>query len=181
MAITGHSEGQSVIPPFELVNVVDGKSIAVKNAAGCSGLVVIFTSLKCPYDQHYQDRIKALQEKYNGRISFYLINSNPGADDDEVKMKAASGSWGSNMPYLSDKKQIALKALGATRSMESILLKPEGSGYKILYQGAIDDNPQVHHDTGKDFLDDALGEFLAGKSITVATERVIGCTIRKVN
>lgn len=181
IGISSYAFGQNIIQPFELVNVMDGKTTAVKNCNSCAGMVVIFTSLKCPYDHHYQDRIKALLERYGSKISFYLVNSNPGADEDEPKMKAAMNSWGYNLPYLSDKKQITMKTLGATRTPEAVLLKPEGTGFKILYQGAIDDNPQVHHDTGKDFLHDAISEFLAGKSVAVSSERVIGCTIRKAN
>ena len=48
-----------------------------------------------------------------------------------------------------------------------------------MYQRAIDDNPQVHHDTDVNFLENAIKDVLAGKNPTVATERVIGCTIRK--
>lgn len=171
--------GQSAIQPFELMNVVDDKMVSVKACSGCVGTVVIFTSLKCPYDQHYQERIKNLYEKYAGKISFFLIDSNPGADDDESKMKAAYANWNMNIPFLSDKSQVGLKTLNATRTPEAFLLKSDGSGLKIVYQGAIDDNPQVHNDTGKNFLDDAMAELVAGKPIKVPAERVIGCTIRK--
>ena len=176
-----YSFGQGITQPFDLMNVADGKTVSVKSCQSCAGTVVIFTSLKCPYDQHYRDRIKALIEKYDGRISFFLINSNPGADEDESKMKAVYAAWGSSIPYLSDKKQIALKALNATRTPEAFLLKPEGNGLKILYQGAIDDNPQVHTDTGKNFLDDAITELVSGKPIANTSQRVVGCTIRKTN
>jgi peroxiredoxin len=167
------------IPTFDLLNVADGKAVAVKSCQGCQGVVVIFTSLKCPYDQHYQDRIKALNEKYKNKISFFLINSNPGTDDDESKMKAANTDWGTNIPYLSDKKQLALKALNATRTPQAFLLKQDGSNLSIAYQGAIDDNPQVRDDTGKNYLDDAIAELISGKSITNPAQRVIGCIIRK--
>jgi hypothetical protein len=170
---------QGVIQPFDLLNVADGKTVSVKNCQGCAGAVVIFTSLKCPYDQHYQDRIKALQEKYSGKISFFLVNSNPGADDDEEKMKVKAPNWGPNIPYLSDKKQTAMKSLSASRTPEAFLLKPEGNGLKIIYQGSIDDNPQVHTDTGKNYLEDAITDLLAGKAVAVPSQRVVGCTIRK--
>ena len=171
--------GQAPIQPFELLNVADSQTVTVKSCQGCQGVVVIFTSLKCPYDQHYQDRIKKLQEKYNGKVSFFMINSNPGVDEDETKMKASYSGWNSSIPLLSDKNQTAMKTLNATRTPEAVLLKQEGNGLKTIYQGAIDDNPQVHNDTGKNFLDDAIGELVSGNPIKVPTERVIGCTIRK--
>lgn len=171
--------GQTIVQPFEMINVADDKMVSVRPCSGCVGVVAVFTSLKCPYDQHYQERIKNLSEKYAGKISFFLINSSPGADEDESRMKAAYTNWNTTIPFLSDKSQLGLKTLNATRTPEAILLKSEGNGLKVVYQGAIDDNPQVHHDTSKNFLDDAITELVAGKPIKVPTERVIGCTIRK--
>jgi thiol-disulfide isomerase/thioredoxin len=172
---------QGTVQPIELMNVVDGKTVSISPCSGCKGVVVIFTSLNCPYDQHYQDRIKALYEKYNGRISFYLINANPGTEENDEKMKAAYAKWNMSIPYLADKSQAAMVAFNAKRTPEAILLTPEGKALKIVYQGAIDDNPQVHTDTSKDFLDDAISELTSGKPIKVPAERVIGCIIRKVN
>lgn len=177
--ITAQASAQGTIRPFELHHVADGKSVAVKNCSGCVGAVVIFTSVKCPYDQLYHDRIKALNEKFSSKISFFLINASPGADEDEASMKGAYSNWATNIPYLSDKKQLALQTLGATRTSEAFLLKPDGNEMKVVFRGPIDDNPQVHHDTGKDYLHHAIEELLAGKPITIPNERVAGCIIRK--
>jgi AhpC/TSA family len=171
--------GQGMSSSIELLNVVDGKTTAIKACADCKGVVVIFTSLVCAYDQHYRERIKALVEKYSGSISFFLINANPGSEESEIKMKEAYQTWGLTIPFLSDKKQTAMTMLNVKRTPEAVLLKSENGTLKTIYQGAIDDNPQVHHDTGVNFLDDAIGALISGKPIKVAAERAIGCTIRK--
>jgi hypothetical protein len=173
------SFGQVLSEPIELLNVADGKMVSLTPCANCKGAVVIFTSLACPYDQHYRDRIKSLIEKHAGSVSFFLINSNPGPDEDEGMMKTAYTAWGISIPLLSDKDQLAMNALGVKRTPESVLLKPNGKGLTIIYQGAIDDNPQVHHDTGNNFLDEAIGALISNQSPKVASERVIGCTIKK--
>ncbi len=173
------SLGQTISQPIELPNMMDGKMISITPGQGCQGVVVIFTDLNCPYDQHYQDRIKALSEKYASRISFFLINANPTSEQDEIKLKVAYQKWDVSIPYLSDKKQIAVAALNAKKTPEAVLLKPMGNGLNTIYLGAIDDNPQVHHDTGNNFLDEAIQSLLAGQAPKVASERVIGCTIRK--
>jgi thiol-disulfide isomerase/thioredoxin len=173
----GHA--QAIVEPIQLPNVADGKIVTIAPCASCKGVVVIFTSLSCPYDQHYRDRIKSLSEKYAGQVSFFLINANPGEDEAAPKMKAAYDGWGLSVPYLSDKSQTAMTAFNAKRTPEAVLLKPNGNGLTVIYQGAIDDNPQVHNDTGINFLDDAIGALLANQSPRVTTERVIGCTIKK--
>lgn len=164
---------------IELLNVADDKITSIKPCAGCKAAVAIFISIGCPYDQHYQERIKTLVEKFGSSVSFFLVNSNPEPSENEVKMKEALASWALNIPYLSDKNQTAMLALNAKRTPEAVLLKPTGNVLKTVYQGAIDDNPQVHHDTGKDFLRDAIEELISGKPVKVATERVIGCSIRR--
>ena len=173
------ANGQTIVEPIQLPNVVDGKLTSLLPCPSCKGVVVIFTSLACPYDQHYRDRIKLLSEKYAGNVSLFLINANPGDEESESKMKTAYDGWGLSVPYLADKMQVAMTALNVKRTPESVVLKPDGKGLTIIYQGAIDDNPQVHHDTGNNFLDDAIGALVSNQPPKVPTERVIGCTIKK--
>lgn len=179
LAVTSAVAQSSSYSPIDLVNVVDGKSVTVRPCVNCLTAVVVFHSLKCPYDAHYADRIKKLVEAYGNKVSFFLVNANPEADEQADKMKAAYASWGMNIPYLADKDQMLMIALNAKKTPEAVLLKQEGGQFKVVYQGAIDDNPQVHHDTDINFLENAIKEVLAGKNPAVATERVIGCTIRK--
>jgi hypothetical protein len=177
--VMGVASAQTVFTPTELLNAVDGTNVSIKPCASCTALVVVFHSLKCPYDLHYAARIKKLVDQYGSGISFFLVNANPEAEEQPDKMKAAYAAWGLTIPYLADKDQTVMNALGAKKTPEAILLKKEGAQLKVVYQGAIDDNPQVHHDTGVNFLENAIKDLMAGKNPTVATERVIGCTIRK--
>jgi thiol-disulfide isomerase/thioredoxin len=170
---------QTGFTPTELVNVVDGKPVSIQPCGTCVAMVVVFHSLKCPYDLHYAARIKKLVDQYGTNVSFFLVNANPDAEEQPDKMKAAYAGWGFNIPYLADKEQIVMTALAAKKTPEAVLLKKEGAKLKVVYQGAIDDNPQVHHDADVNFLENAINDLLAGKNPAVATERVIGCTIRK--
>jgi hypothetical protein len=171
--------GQGISGSIELLNVNDGNATVINPCANCKGVVVIFTSLACAYDQHYRERIKAIVKKYSGRVSFFLINANPGSEESEAKMEEAYKTWDMSIPFLTDKKQLAMSVFNVKRTPEAVLLKSEKGTLKIIYQGAIDDNPQVHHDTGKNYLDDAIAAILSGKLPAVASERAIGCTIRK--
>lgn len=181
LAIFFWGNGQGISSSLELLNVNDGKPTAIEACADCKGVAVIFTSLGCAYDQHYRERIKALEEKYSSSVSFYLVNANPGSEESEAKMKETYQTWGLSIPFLSDKKQVAMKMLNVKRTPEAVLLKSERGILKTIYQGAIDDNPQVHHDTGVNFLQEAIEALVSGKTVRIATERAIGCTIRSGN
>ena len=180
-AISIGFSGAQTISPFELLDVTSGGNVSTKACAGCSGVVIFFTSNDCPYDQQYAERINKLAEKYSSKVSFYHINASPGSDEDESKMKETAAKRQLKIPYLSDKKQIAMGALQVKKSPEALLLKPDGGKLKVIYRGPIDDNPQVHHDADNNYLADAIEALLAGKNPKVSTERVVGCTIRKAS
>lgn len=165
--------------PIELINVVDGSMVSVKPCSSCVAAVVVFHSLKCPYDAHYAERIKKLVDVYGNNVSFFLVNSNQELDEQADKMKAAYLNWGMSIPYVADKDQTLMAALSAKKTPETVLLRKDGPQLKVVYQGAIDDNPQVHHDTDVNFLENAIKEVLSGKTPSIPTERVIGCTIRR--
>lgn len=178
LAVSSAAEAQS-FANYYLTNVADDKSVAIQPCSTCQAVVVVFHSLSCPYDLHYAERIKKLAQAYGANVSFYLINSNPGPDEQVDKMKAAYNNLGLTMPYLADKDQVLMTALQAHKSPEAILLKKEGGQLRVVYQGAIDDNAQVHHDAEVNFLENAIKDVLAGKNPAVPTERPVGCTIRK--
>jgi hypothetical protein len=165
--------------PTDLLNVADGKNVTIKPCPSCTAVVVVFHSLKCPYDAHYAERVKKLVDVFGNQVSFFLVNSSPEPEEQAEKMVVAYSTWGINIPYLADKDQTVMTALNAKKTPEAVLLRKEGAQLKVVYQGAIDDNPQVHTDAGVKFLENAIKDVLAGKNPTVAAERVIGCTIRK--
>lgn len=167
------------IQDFGLVNVVDGKNVSLNGFTACKGIAIIFTSNECPYDQQYRQRIKELNDKYQGTIQFLLINSHTEPRENIKTMAQKFPDWGMTIPYLADKDQMAMERLGAKKSPEVFLLKKSGQNYAIMYQGAIDDNPLVTTDVNKAYLSIAIEQMLANKKIDMPDNRAAGCTIRK--
>jgi len=168
-----------IVQDFTLVNVADGKNVSLNGFTSCQGIAVIFTSNDCAYDIQYRDRIKELNDQYKGKIQFLLINSHVDPKEDAKIMAQQFASWDLPMPYLSDKSQVGMGCLGATKSPEVFLLKKSGLANTIVYKGAIDDNPLVSGDVNNAYLKIAIDQLLANKKIEVPRNRVAGCTIRK--
>jgi peroxiredoxin len=162
------------IQNFSLPNVNDGATVELNQFTSTSGIVVVFTSNECPYDNYYKDRLKKLIEQYKGKIQFVLINSSNDAEESTEKMAIHYTDLG--IPYLADKEQKAVENFGARKSPEVFLVSPQ---LNVIYSGAIDDNPQVATDTKQNYLKDAIDKFLAGQKIEVTNNRVLGCTIKK--
>lgn len=158
-----------------LINVADGKAVALEDYRGAKAVVIIFTSNVCAYDGYYSDRLKSLFAAYGGGVQFVLVNSytEPEESADKMKAKYDLGSFG--VPYLADKDQAWMKALGARKSPEVFVLNPD---FKVVYSGAIDDNPQLANAVKENYLRKVLEDVIAGRAMSVGSTRAVGCSIR---
>jgi len=170
-------QAQQEIQNFSLINTKDGKSISLNDYRSLKGVVVVFTSHECPYDNYYKERLKELVNIFSGKIQFLLINSNQEPQENAEQMAIHYGDL--SVPYLADKDQTVMEALGAKKSPEVFLLSTNSGKFIIAYSGAIDDNPQVAKDVKQTFLKDAIGNLMAGQKTEPTTQRATGCTIRR--
>ena len=170
-------KAQTTVQNFTLTNVVDGKTVSLEQFSSNVGVVILFTSNECPFDNYYKDRIKEMIGNYAGKVQFLLVNSN--IEPEESAEKMAIHYTDLTAPYLSDKDQTVMTSLGAKKSPEVFLLKSSGGKCAVVYSGAIDDNPQVPKDINQNFLKDAINKVLAGQKIDVINNRAVGCSIRR--
>ena len=152
-----------------LTNVATGQSVSIRDYKGAKTIVVIFTSNVCAYDSYYSDRLKSLFASYSSNVQFLLVNSYVEPEEAADKMKATYDKWGFDVPYLADKDQEWMKSFGARKSPEVFVLD---SNNAVIYNGAIDDNPQL----ASGVKDNYLKKILDGQKI--ASTRAVGCTIR---
>jgi hypothetical protein len=138
-------------------------------------IVVIFTSNVCAYDGYYADRLKTMFNAYRSNVQFLLVNSLQEAEESADQMKSKSDLWALGVPYLADKDQVWMKELGARKTPEVFVMD---SDFKVVYSGAIDDNPQVASAAKEKYLKEVLDKLIAGKTVDVAAVRVVGCSIR---
>lgn len=165
------------IGDFSLANAYTGETVSLSQYNSSAAVVLVFTSNECPFDNYYKSRLKEMVTAYQGKVQFLLINSNTDAQESTEKMAIHNTDLG--IPYLADKEQKAMEAVGARKSPEVFLLKPEGGKYSVQYSGAIDDNPQVATDVKQFYLKEAIEKLLSGGKIEVTNNRAVGCTIRK--
>lgn len=170
-----------IIQDFKLMNVTNGQEISLGNYSSSEGAVIIFTSNACAFDNYYVQRIKNLAADFSDKLPILLVNSSVEPTESISAMTSRSKQNGWNLPYLADKDQQLMNALGATKSPEVFLLKKNGNNYSVVYRGAFDDNPQVEADVDQHYLKTALENFLSRQAIEPTETRPVGCTIRKKN
>lgn len=157
----------------------DGKNYSLANQATKNGLIVMFSCNTCPYVIKAQERTReviALAKEKN--IGIVIVNSNlaqrDGADSPEA-MKEYAATHYSDAPYVVDDGSL-VHAFGATRTPEVFLF--EGKGRKLVYKGAMEDNPSNPSASERKYLHEAVDNMLAGKPIDPESTKSIGCTIK---
>ena len=176
--LTLSSFGQQ-ISNFSLINVLNGQAISPSSYPSCSGMVIIFTSNACPYDEYYRNRIRQLNQSYSDKVPVLLVNahSEPAESIENMTSKAKQVSF--SVPYLADKEQVLMTMLDARKSPEAFLLKNENGKLTVVYKGAIDDNAQVEADVRHHYLKDAIDIMLSNQKIQTPEVRPVGCNLKK--
>jgi peroxiredoxin len=173
------TNAQRTVDDFTLTNVINGKPVSLSTYPSCSGVVIVFTSNVCPYDEYYRSRIQKLVRDYPDKVPVLLVNSliDPAESAEQMTKKAQQS--GISVPYLADKDQTLMQKLGANKTPQAFLLKNSGGKFTLVYSGALDDNAQVEGDVHHSYLRDAIDIMLTNQSIATAEVRPVGCTIRK--
>jgi hypothetical protein len=171
-------KGQSVAN-FSLTNVITGSTVSLDTYPSCSGVVIIFTSNACAYDEYYRSRITTLSTEYQDKVPVLLVNSSIEPIESNDNMVRKAQQLGLKVPYLADKDQTIMQRLGATKTPQAFLLKNNGGKFSIVYNGALDDNAQVPSDVRHAYLKDAIDIMLTNQTIQTPEVRPVGCSIKK--
>jgi peroxiredoxin len=167
-----------VVQNFSLTNVLDGKIITLDDFSSSAGVVIIFTSVNCPYDEYYLTRIKELALKNNAKTPVLLINSVPNESVEQMKTFAYQNAL--STPYLADKEQKVFAILKPRKSPECFLLQNRAGKFNVIYRGAIDDNAQTSSDVNQSYLKNAIDNLLSDQKIEMPDVRPVGCSIPKI-
>lgn len=163
------------------MKATDNSQVTLGKAKTGKGLLVMFSCNTCPYVVKSQARTLEMMEyaKKNG-LGMVIINSNAAKrdeDDSFDEMKQYAEAQGYSMPYVVDENSAIANAFGAMRTPEVFLF--DGSG-KLVYKGAMEDNPTDPASSQKIFLKTAIDNMLAKKTIDPSSTKSIGCTIKRM-
>ncbi len=169
------------IEDFSLKNV-DGRYVSLSTFPETKGFIIIFTCNHCPYSIAYEERIKALNLKYNSQ-SFPVIAINPNDPqvqpaDSYEKMQERFKEKDFNFPYLFDEGQKVFPKFGSQRTPHVYVVSRDNKGLKVEYIGAIDDNYEDAKAVKTRYVEDAVDALLAGKKVTTTYTKAIGCSIK---
>ena len=171
----------SVLPQSSVkMKDINGPAVSLKDAKGKKGLLVMFSCNTCPYVIKNQQRTNAVcAYAMSNDIGVVLVNSNEGqrtAEDSYDAMKNYAKEQGYKWHYVVDDNSAIANAFGANRTPECYLFD---ANEKLVYHGAIDDNPTDPASVTREHLKTAINEMTAGKDVSVKESRSAGCSIKR--
>lgn len=173
--------GSSLPKPEQKMKDISGTEVSFKDAMKKNGLLVMFSCNTCPVVGKYQSRtIETGKFALDNEIGVIVLNSNEAtrSDGDSFEdMQQYAKEQGYKFNYVVDKNSAMADAFGATRTPEIFLFDKAG---KLVYHGAIDDNPNSPGQVTRQHAKLAMEEMIAGKNVSTTKTRFVGCSIKRL-
>ena len=112
-------------------------------------------------------------------VGMVIINSNEAkrSDDDSYEAMAKfAREQHYTVPYVIDENSAVADLFGANHTPEVFLFNTKG---KLVYKGAMNDNPSNPDSYKKMYIEDAITAMMAGKDPDPKTTKSIGCSIKR--
>ena len=162
------------------VKSIDGDFMSLNDNIKNNGILVVFTSNKCPFVVMWEDRYKLIEDEcLKSDIGMVYINSNEArrdGDDSIDKMKEHARKMGYRYPYLIDRNSKIANSFGAKTTPHIFLFNRDK---KLIYKGAIDDNYQSIKNVKEKYLINAIMQLNNNEEIKINTTKAIGCSIKR--
>ncbi|WP_373521795.1 redoxin domain-containing protein [Aquiflexum sp.] len=169
---------------FQLKDAESGQVFELDMHKNTKAIVLVFTSINCPFSKLYEDRIIALQNTFNSDgFVFAMINPHSGIEEEEntASVKQRVGEKSFKFPFLEDVAQTVTKQFGITKLPEVVVITPSPTGYAVSYRGAIDNNPQMAENANMKYLESALSAIQNRRNPSPSSSRAVGCNVKLIN
>ena len=169
---------------FQLKDAVSGRPFELDMHKDKKAIVLVFTSLNCPFSKLYEDRIIALQSSFNSEgFVFAMINPHSGIEEEEntASIKKRVDEKGFKFPFLEDNSQMVTKQFGISKLPEVVVITASPTGYAVSYRGAIDNNPQVAANANMKYLESALSAIQNRRNPSPSSSRPVGCNVKLID
>ena len=172
------AERPAKAPDFSLKNY-DGKEVKLADLKG-KIVVLEWFNYECPFVRYHHEKastMKNLAAKYKDKKVVWLAINSTGHQE-TVKNKEFAEKNKILYPILDDRSGVTGRAYKATNTPHIFIINTEGY---IVYNGAIDNTPmgRVPQDRKVvNYVDKALEELTAGKTVSIAKTKPYGCTVK---
>ena len=157
---------------------IDGSTVSLSDYKNVKGLILVFMSPFCPYDELYEGRVIALHNKFAVK-GYPVVAINPHNleffDNGIDQMKARALNKNYPFKYLIDENHTIADIIKVTNTPTVVVLDQNG---EIAYKGPIDNNVENPAGVSQNYVVNALNDLIKGQKPEVGLVRSGGCKIR---
>jgi peroxiredoxin len=174
------SIGDKAPSPDTKMKDISGKSLSFNDVKKKNGLLVVFSCNTCPWViKNQQVATEGYGYALSKEVGVIVLNSNEGqrdAADSKDAMAEYAKDQNYRWPYVIDENSIMANAFGAKVTPECYLFDKD---MKLVYHGAITDNPKTPSESTRNHLKVAIDELVSGKTVSMSTSKAMGCSIKR--
>jgi len=174
------SIGSSLPSPEAKMKDVSGKEFSFNDVKKTNGLLVVFSCNTCPWViKNQQVATDGYSYALAKDIGVIVLNSNEtqrSGDDSQELMKEYAKEQQYKWPYVMDDNSAMANAFGAKVTPECYLFDKD---MKLVYHGAITDNPKTPSESTRDHLKVAIDELVTGKTVSMTKSKAMGCSVKR--
>jgi peroxiredoxin len=161
-------------PEFKLMDQ-NGTAVKLSDSAG-SIRVLEWTNPECPFVvRHYKaETMKKLAAKYGDKNVVWLTINSSHHQDRDTNL-AMIKTYKLNQTLLTDQDGAVGRAYEAKTTPHMYIVDGDG---KVVYAGAIDDDPRGRKESPLNYVDQALEALVAGKAVPTASTDPYGCSVK---
>jgi len=170
--------GDSIVDGEVEMENIDGSKITLDSIKGEKGTLVLFSCNHCPFVIAWQKEMVTIGNEYRKQgLGVVFINSNdPDVKGDTMNgMKALARKEGYLFPYAVDDTSDVARHFGASKTPDVFLFD---AAEKLVYKGAVSEGGRSPKNGGEPYLINAIDALLAGKPVSKAETKAVGCSIK---
>jgi peroxiredoxin len=163
----------SAAPAFTLADS-NGKNVSLSDFKG-KIVVLEWINHDCPIDTRViqSKLISTVYGKFKDKAVWLAIDST--AAHTKTDYDKTIADFKISYPLLNDAKGTVGHLYGAETTPHMFIINTDG---KLVYKGGIDDDPNGTNATRVNYVDKALTELTAGKTVSVAESKSYGCSVK---
>ena len=171
-----------LVPPQSplVVRDLDGRASTPLVAAAGSVNLLIFISSDCPISARYSPEINRIIHDYQPKgVHAWLVYAEPKVTEATVRANLREYHAGLSTPAVIDAGFRLTDAVGATVTPEAAIYTPAGRAYRGRIDDLYEAIGQSRRTADHPDLRNALDAVLAGRPVTPAVTKAIGCFIER--
>lgn len=169
----------SVVDDF-ILKSIKGNYISLSDHKNSKGVILVFTSFRCPYSKNNDKKLQKLEDRY-GPHGYAVIAIDPTISETDIfkslRNKISKNNF--SFPYLLDENQEMAEQFQVTKVPMAFILEKEKMGFVVRYSGAIDHFASNDLQEKKSYLDQAMERLLKNGELSVSTTKITGCRIEQ--